>query len=155
VVLEPFSPSWPDDYDVHPRGPGLAVVRPTKQPPDGEDRIVVNWGAELRELGVTPSGTGSLRSTTTRWTRSRTGHENAALPESSRKIPALCNRSEPTCGPRPPALPFLPVPNPKRSRSERSEESEDPPQADRSSIRVRIAQRDGDAGETIRAPGSG
>jgi hypothetical protein len=43
--------------------------------------------------------------------------------------------------------------NTKRSRSERSEESEDPPQADRSSTRVRIAQRDGDAGETIRARG--
>jgi hypothetical protein len=43
--------------------------------------------------------------------------------------------------------------NTKGSRSERSEESEDPPQADRSSTRVRIAQRDGDAGETGRAPG--
>jgi hypothetical protein len=40
---------------------------------------------------------------------------------------------------QPPALHFLPVPNPKGSRSERSEESEDPPQADRSSTRVRIA----------------
>jgi len=44
-------------------------------------------------------------------------------------------------------------PNKKGSRSERSEESEDPPKADRSSIRVRIAQRDGDAGETDRARG--
>jgi hypothetical protein len=45
-----------------------------------------------------------------------------------------------------------PVANTEGSRSERSEESEDPPQADRSSTRVRIAQRDGDAGETGRAP---
>jgi hypothetical protein len=44
--------------------------------------------------------------------------------------------------------------NTKGSRSERSEESEDPPKADRSSTRVRIAQRDGDAGETARAPGT-
>jgi antitoxin HigA-1 len=41
----------------------------------------------------------------------------------------------------------------KGSRSERSEESEDPPQADRSSARVRIAKRDGDAGKTARARG--
>jgi hypothetical protein len=39
------------------------------------------------------------------------------------------------------------------SRSERSEESEDPPQADRRSTRVRIAKRYGDAGETARARG--
>jgi hypothetical protein len=49
--------------------------------------------------------------------------------------------------------------NTKGSRSERSEEREGPPQADRSSTPVRIAKRDGDAGETVeradgKAPGN-
>jgi hypothetical protein len=39
----------------------------------------------------------------------------------------------------------------KGNRSERSEESEHLPQADRNSTRVRIAKRDGEAGETDRA----
>jgi hypothetical protein len=49
------------------------------------------------------------------------------------------------------ARPFTsrPCTNTKGSRSERSEESEDPPQADRSSTRARIAKRDGNAGETV------
>jgi hypothetical protein len=49
------------------------------------------------------------------------------------------------------ARPFTsrPCTNTKGSRSERSEETEDPPQADRNSTRVRIAKRDGDAGETM------
>jgi hypothetical protein len=50
-------------------------------------------------------------------------------------------------------FPSWPCTNTGGSRSERSEESEDPPQADRSSARVRIAKRDGDAGETARARG--
>jgi hypothetical protein len=44
-----------------------------------------------------------------------------------------------------------PVLNTKGSRPEGSDGSEDPPQADRSSTRVRIAKRGGDAGETGRA----
>jgi hypothetical protein len=55
--------------------------------------------------------------------------------------------------PRDPDTPKPGGPEPKGSRSERSEESEDLPQSDRNSSRVRIAKRDGDAGETLRARG--
>jgi eukaryotic-like serine/threonine-protein kinase len=51
VVLEPFAPWWPDDYDVHPDGRSLALVRPADAPRDGEVGIVVNWAAELGRLG--------------------------------------------------------------------------------------------------------
>ena len=78
---------------------------------------------------------------------SRTGHATATVPEESRKLAThlahFANAVSPhapqsggadageTVPPphthQAPALHFLPVPNPKGSRSERSEESEDPP----------------------------
>ena len=50
VVLEPFAPSWPDDYDVHPQGEGLVLVRPSEEPGDGEVAIVVDFAGELARL---------------------------------------------------------------------------------------------------------
>ena len=50
VVLERFAPSWPDDYDVHPQGQGLVLVRPSEEPGDGEVAIVVDFAGELARL---------------------------------------------------------------------------------------------------------
>ena len=47
VALEPFAPSWPDDYDIHPNGRDLVLFRSSAEPRDGEIGIVVGWGAEL------------------------------------------------------------------------------------------------------------
>ena len=47
VVLERFTPSWPDDYDIHPDGRGLVLFRPSAEPREGEIGIVVNWATEL------------------------------------------------------------------------------------------------------------
>jgi eukaryotic-like serine/threonine-protein kinase len=48
VVLEPFAPAWPDDYDLRPDGRAVALVRPVADhPANGTIGIVVNWSAEL------------------------------------------------------------------------------------------------------------
>ena len=50
TVIEPFTPPLYDDYDIHPNGRTLVIVRPEE---DADRRIVVvlDWVAELRRSG--------------------------------------------------------------------------------------------------------
>jgi Tol biopolymer transport system component len=50
LVIEPFLPPWYDDYDIHPNGRRLALVRPAGTTPTREVILVLNWFAELRRL---------------------------------------------------------------------------------------------------------
>jgi hypothetical protein len=47
LVLSPFSPPLYDDYDVHPDGHTLALVRPRAE--SGRDVVLVlDWFSEVR-----------------------------------------------------------------------------------------------------------
>jgi Tol biopolymer transport system component len=48
VVIDPFLPPLYDDYDVHPDGRTLVVVRPTNQTQNREVTMVVYWANELQ-----------------------------------------------------------------------------------------------------------
>lgn len=48
VVIEPFSPPLYDDYDIHPDGRTLVVVRPAGDAQGREVTLVLNWLTELR-----------------------------------------------------------------------------------------------------------
>ena len=50
VVYEPFLPPLYDDYDIHPDGRTLALVRPANDTQGREVLVVVNWLAELRRM---------------------------------------------------------------------------------------------------------
>jgi len=50
IVLEPFVPWWPDDYDVHPVRGDVVLLRPFNESRAGEIGIVVNWAVELGRL---------------------------------------------------------------------------------------------------------
>ena len=50
LVLQPFSPPLYDDYDIHPDGRTLAVVRPGGDADGREITVVLNWPAELKRL---------------------------------------------------------------------------------------------------------
>jgi hypothetical protein len=47
-VIEPFLPPLYDDYDVHPDGRTLVLVRPAGTVQSREVIVVVNWITELR-----------------------------------------------------------------------------------------------------------
>jgi eukaryotic-like serine/threonine-protein kinase len=47
TVVEPFSPPLYDDYDIHPDGRALVLVRPTGQPRRGDVTVILNWFEEL------------------------------------------------------------------------------------------------------------
>jgi serine/threonine-protein kinase len=61
VVVETFIPPFYDDYDVHPDGRTLVLVRPSGASQPREVAVVVNWFSELRRLTATGTGTGSGR----------------------------------------------------------------------------------------------
>jgi hypothetical protein len=63
VVVEPFLPPLYDDYDIHPNGRTLVLVRPANTTLGREVTTVVNWFEELNRL-VYGSGTGGRRSAT-------------------------------------------------------------------------------------------
>jgi len=48
VAIDPFLPPLYDDYDVHPDGRTLVVVRPTNQTQNREVIVVVDWANELQ-----------------------------------------------------------------------------------------------------------
>jgi serine/threonine-protein kinase len=48
IAFDPFLPPLYDDYDVHPDGRTLVVVRPTNQTQNREVAMVVDWANELR-----------------------------------------------------------------------------------------------------------
>ena len=50
VVVEPFLPPLYDDYDIHPDGRTLVMVRPANDTQGREVNLVVNWFSELRRL---------------------------------------------------------------------------------------------------------
>jgi Tol biopolymer transport system component len=50
LVLEPFSPPLYDDYDAHPDGRTLVLVRPAGNPRGHEVAMILNWFTELRRL---------------------------------------------------------------------------------------------------------
>lgn len=50
VVIEPFSPPLFDDYDIHPDGRTLTLVRPAAASQAGEITMVLDWLTELRRL---------------------------------------------------------------------------------------------------------
>ena len=50
LVIEPFSPPLYDDYDIHPDGRTLVIVRPVSDAPGREVTVVLNWLAELRRM---------------------------------------------------------------------------------------------------------
>jgi eukaryotic-like serine/threonine-protein kinase len=50
LVLEPFLPPLYDDYDIHPDGKTLALVRPAGELRGREISVVLNWPAELERL---------------------------------------------------------------------------------------------------------
>lgn len=54
VVLEPFTPPLYDDYDVHPDGRTLVMVRPVRYAEGREVVMVVDWLTELRRLAESP-----------------------------------------------------------------------------------------------------
>ena len=63
VVVEPFLPPLYDDYDIHPNGQTLVLVRPANITLGREVTTVVNWFEELNRL-MSGSGTGGRRSAT-------------------------------------------------------------------------------------------
>jgi Tol biopolymer transport system component len=48
VVIEPFSPPLYDDYDIHPDGRTLVMVRPAGHAQGREVTLVLNWLTELQ-----------------------------------------------------------------------------------------------------------
>jgi Tol biopolymer transport system component len=50
VVVDPFLPPLYDDYDIHPDGRTLVVVRPAGQLRGREISVLLNWPAELDRL---------------------------------------------------------------------------------------------------------
>jgi serine/threonine-protein kinase len=48
LVIEPFTPPLYDDYDIHPDGKTLALVRPEGDARGREVTLVLNWQTELR-----------------------------------------------------------------------------------------------------------
>ena len=50
VVVETFIPPFYDDYDVHPDGRTLVLVRPSGATQPREVTVVVNWFLEMRRL---------------------------------------------------------------------------------------------------------
>jgi hypothetical protein len=50
VVLEPFHPPLYDDYDIHPNGRTLVMVRPANRTQWREVTMVLNWDDELKRL---------------------------------------------------------------------------------------------------------
>lgn len=50
VVIEPFLPPLYDDYDIHPDGRTLVMVKPAGNTQGREVAMVVNWFDELRRL---------------------------------------------------------------------------------------------------------
>jgi Tol biopolymer transport system component len=47
LVLEPFTPPLFDDFDIHPDGTTLAIVRPAGDSRRREVTVMLNWAAEL------------------------------------------------------------------------------------------------------------
>ena len=50
LVIEPFLPPLYDDYDIHPDGRTLVMVRPSGVVQAREVTVVVNWFSELRSI---------------------------------------------------------------------------------------------------------
>jgi serine/threonine-protein kinase len=50
LVIEPFIPPLYDDYDIHPDGRTLALVRPAGELRGREIAMLINWPAELARL---------------------------------------------------------------------------------------------------------
>ena len=51
LVIEPFSPPLYDDYDIHPDGKTLALVRPAGDTARGREiTLVLNWLTELQRV---------------------------------------------------------------------------------------------------------
>jgi Tol biopolymer transport system component/tRNA A-37 threonylcarbamoyl transferase component Bud32 len=50
LVVEPFNPPLYDDYDIHPDGKTLALVRPAGELRGREIAILMNWPAEFERL---------------------------------------------------------------------------------------------------------
>ena len=51
LVIEPFTPPLYDDYDIHPDGKTLALVRPAGDARRREVTLVLNWLTELPRVG--------------------------------------------------------------------------------------------------------
>jgi Tol biopolymer transport system component len=51
LVIEPFTPPLYDDYDIHPDGKTLALVRPVGDARGREITLVLNWSMELQRAG--------------------------------------------------------------------------------------------------------
>jgi hypothetical protein len=50
LVIEPFIPPLYDDYDIHPDGRTLALVRPSGGVRGREITVLLNWQAEVARL---------------------------------------------------------------------------------------------------------
>jgi Tol biopolymer transport system component len=50
LVVEPFNPPLYDDYDIHPNGRTLVLVRPAGELRGREIALLLNWPAELERL---------------------------------------------------------------------------------------------------------
>jgi hypothetical protein len=50
VLVEPFLPPLYDDYDMHPDGHTLVLVRPSGPTQAREVTLTANWFTELRRL---------------------------------------------------------------------------------------------------------
>jgi serine/threonine protein kinase/Tol biopolymer transport system component len=50
LVVEPFIPPLYDDYDIHPNGKTLALVRPAGELRGREIALLINWPAQLERL---------------------------------------------------------------------------------------------------------
>ena len=50
LVIEPFTPPLYDDYDIHPDGKTLALVRPTGDTRGRQITLMLNWLAELQRV---------------------------------------------------------------------------------------------------------
>jgi hypothetical protein len=51
VVIDPFLPPRYDDYDVHPDGRTLVLVRPSGATQPREVVVIVNWIRSLQRTG--------------------------------------------------------------------------------------------------------
>jgi hypothetical protein len=52
LVIESFTPPLYDDYDIHPDGKTLALVRPAGGDARGREiTLVLNWLTELQRAG--------------------------------------------------------------------------------------------------------
>ena len=50
VAFDPFLPPLYDDYDIHPDGRTLVLVRPTNQTQGREVTMVLDWVSDLRRV---------------------------------------------------------------------------------------------------------